>query len=516
MLLRSLSVVRLLLLIAMIAMTACALRGETHGSSPTESGATLQASQPGSKGLQQMSPQLLVGQDGTLHLFWMAVERGGSWDILYSRSQDHGATWQEPPISLTSDKQAVAGGLNIAADSKGHLYAAWRQEDRTAKAKHRLMLARSLDGGRHWEPAKELASSSTIGFPYLLVDDDGSVYVAWLEGPLRGRRGLVFRTSRDVGETFAGESTPLQWADPTAQSGLINVRIASDGAGHLYVVWEEKASNGVARIYLNRSADHGRTWAEKSILVSPPDDVELGVHNPQIAAVPGGRVAVMWEQFDQRVVTPKGVRPDRPLTRVDRILVVSRSLDEGQSWLAKPIRLNVIDPAGPDKVESGHARLSADGQGRLYAVWIEAEGQASKRLLFTHSTDFGSAWSSPSVRLERTSAAGGAPFAPLIRHDDRGHVWVLWQEQAPGPDGWQILINGSEDYGQTWRRRALPVTGPAHRAETMRGASFQSDGDGRLFAAWDGGRRGSQGITVARSVDAGLAWLPQPLRLGRP
>jgi hypothetical protein len=501
-----------LLSAVIVTLAACAMQEGARGITPTESGTSLKTLQP-LKGPEQRSPQLIVGRDGALHLFWLAVEPRGSWDIFYSRSQDYGATWLESPSSLKADKETIVQGMTVAADATGHLYAAWRQSDQATKKQHRLMLARSLDGGRRWEPAKELASSSTIGLPYLLVDDDGRVHIAWLKGPLRDRRHLEFRTSHDHGETFAGEPAGLQWTDPTSRLGLVNVRIASDGTGHVYVVWEEDPNRRSARIYLNRSTDYGRTWAEKPILVSPPEDSQFGVHSPLIVAAPGGRVAVMWEQFDERVITPQGRSPQ---TRLDRVLVVNRSLDGGQSWLTKPIRLNVIDPAAPEAVESLHNLLSADEQGHLYTVWAEGEGGDFKRLLLAHSSDFGSTWSSPPVQLERTSPTGGPQGAPMIRHDDRGHVWVVWLERVIQPDGWQILTNRSEDYGQTWRRRASLLTGSAQPPDTIRGQTFQADSDGRLFVAWGEGRRDYQGIVITRSVDAGRTWLPQPVRIGRP
>lgn len=506
--LRALPRFGLLLPIMIGTLTACALQEGTRGASAPP------VVRPASTGPAQFGPRLIVGQDGALNLFWMAVERRKSLDILYSRSEDQGSTWLEPAISLKPDKGTGGGGVDVAADSKGHLYAAWRQRDEAGKHLH-LMLARSSDGGKSWSvPAKELASSPTIGFPYLLVDDDGGVHVAWLEGPIRGYRHLEFTTSRDFGETFASEPTRLHPADSTSKSGLINARIASDGTGRIYVVWEEDTNRqGASRIYLNRSTDHGRTWAEKPILVSPPEDIRFGLHSPQIVAVPGGRVAVMWEQFDERTITPQGGAPQ---TKIDRILIVNRSLDGGQSWLTKPIRLNAIDPAAPEAVVSVHGRFSADRQGNLYAVWAEAEGQQSKRLLLAHSSDFGSTWGSPPVQLERTSPIGAPPLAPMIRHDERGHVWILWQERSPQSDGWQILINGSEDSGRTWRRRALRVTGPAQPPETIRSTAFQSDGDGRLFVAYDEGQGSEHGIAVTLSADAGRTWLPQPFRIGQP
>jgi len=500
--------------IMIVALAACALQDGTRGAPITGGRAISEGSQTAADSPDQIGPQLIVGRDGTLHLFWTAVSWGSSWEILYSRSEDQGTTWLQSPVSLKPDTETVAAGVAAATDSKGRLYVIWRQGDQATKS-HRLMLTRSADGGKSWSvPAKEIASSPTIGFPYLLVDDDGGIHVAWLEGPVRGRRHLAFTTSRDFGETFAREPIRLEATDPASQSGLINVRIASDGTGRIYVVWEEDVKRrGASTIYLNRSVDHGRTWAEKPILVSPPEETRFGLHSPQIIVAPDGRVAVMWEQFDERTVTPKDGQPQN---RIDRVLVVNRSFDGGQSWPVKPIRLNTINPSAWEAVESLHGRLSADQQGNLYAVWVEADGQTPQRLLLSRSTDFGSTWDSPPVQLQRTSPLGAPPFAPVIRHDERGYVWVLWQEHAPQPDGWQILINGSEDRGETWRRRAVRLTDPTDRFGTIRSSVFRVEGDGTLFVAWDEGRRAYQRIAFTRSADTGRTWLPQPVRIGRP
>ncbi|MCZ7625607.1 MAG: glycoside hydrolase [Candidatus Methylomirabilis sp.] len=102
----------------------------------------------------------------------------------------------------------------------------------------------------------------------------------------------------------------------------------------------------------------------------------------------------------------------------------------------------------------------------------------------------------------------------MIRHDNRGHVWVAWLEQIIRPAGWQVLMNGSEDHGQTWRRRAVFLADSAQPPEIIRSAPMiRADGDGRLFVAWSEGRHG---IVITRSVDGGRSWLPQPVRIGLP
>lgn len=495
---------RLLPLALAMALTACALRAQEQSASTPGPGPVASR-----RGPEQLGPQLMVGRDGALYLFWMAIEPRTRWEILFSRSDDQGATWQPSPVSLKPDKETMARGVAVATDSQGNLYAVWRQEE---PGHRRILLARSRDGGRRWDPLQEVASSPTIGLPRLVVDSEGGVSVAWLEGPAK-KRHLEWTTSRDAGETFAAEQTRLSPTLASSKSGMVNLRIAADGAGHVYVVWEEDTEQeGKSSIYLRRSSDNGRTWAAESNLVSSSERTPFGVHNARIVAIRGGRVAVMWEQFQHRALKQPG---GGSLTRVDRILCVNRSVDGGQTWLAKPTCFDTIDPAAHRAVRSGHAQLSADQDGHLYAAWVKANGPTPTRLLFTHSPDFGETWDSQQIRLESTSPLSAPPFAPILRHDDSGHVWILWQERANLPDGWQILINRSDDYGRTWRRRAVRLTGPEGRLGTIRRTTFHQ-ANGRLFAAWDDGRRSAGGIMSTRSADAGRTWLPHPVRVDRP
>lgn len=504
----------LLLLAALPAFVGCALL-KTAPLAPLPGGGPHQgAHQQGPKGPEQLGPQMVVGQDGALALFWVGIEWRKSWAILFSRSEDRGKTWLTPPLSLKPDKGTVAGKMEIATDSKARLYVAWREWD-VATKQRRILLLRSQDGGRSWDPSpKELVSSPDLGFPHLLAEADGMVYVAWLDGPASSRH-LKIAVSRDAGQTFEEKPTLLSAASPRSKGGMANIRMASDGTGRIYVAWEEGRTPREARIYLNRSLDHGRSWAAEPILLGPSEGGQSGAYSPSIHVAEGGRVAVAWYQFERRRVAAEEGSSGRG-TQNDRVVYLNRSVDAGQTWLSQQVRLNVIDGAVKGKVESLSPQLSSDRNGNLYAVWVETDGPDPKRLLFARSPDFGSSWSTPHVQLELTSPFRTEVFDPLLRADHAGHVWVLWQERTLNPDGAHLLMNGSEDRGQTWRKQAIVMTPPSQHVETIRDVAFTNDETGRLYLAWDGGRGSGLGITLSRSLDFGRSWLPDTVRIDQP
>jgi hypothetical protein len=226
--------------------------------------------------------------------------------------------------------------------------------------------------------------------------------------------------------------------------------------------------------------------------------------------VPGGRVYVAWEQDEVRTSDAEQSSADE---KISRAIYVNRSLDGGLTWLPKPIRLN---ETGRGPVIAWFPQLSADQKGNVYAVWSEQREEDADRLrlVVARSTDSGMTWSAP-VRLDPGSPPKGRLGGVQVQSDDAGHVWVLWQELNPSLQGWQLLMNRSDDFGRTWRDRATVLAGPAQRGKIFKGVAFSHDAQGRLYVAWDGGPKNLRELYVNRSVDFGATWLSREIRVGQ-
>jgi hypothetical protein len=454
------------------------------------------------------SPQLTINRDGHLYLLWLAAQSQQGRDVLVSRSEDFGASWSVP-LGLKPNKGVAAGGHKIATGPKGRVYVVWREWDpATRRGSARLHFIRSLDFGREWDASPRVVSASgDVGFPQLLTDQDGGVYVAALSGP-RTHRVLDVMSSYDLGETFSSAPTRLNPASAESKYGMVNHRLTSDGENRLYVVWEESMGRSDFGIYLSRSLDRGKTWTSPT-LVSSPEAEKRSAHAPQVVAGPTGQVCVAWVQNEYRYDIPE---PTYGIRKPDRYIFINRSLDYGRTWLPTPIRLN--NPVDQDPLVSAPPQLSCDRRGHVYAAWIEGDHSVPKRLLLARSSDAGINWTDPKVRVDLTSSLGGQPARPWLLSDEVGHIWVVWQEISPDKHRWQLLVNRSDDGGMTWQPRATVLADTSSPGIRYKDVSFEHDGRGRLYVAWDGDGEKAHAIYLNRSTDFGATWLSRGVEIG--
>lgn len=496
----------LCLLVLTTVCAACALQATAPPKPASEAGRPSAGPAEAPKWPMYAFPRLTIDQEGHLYLLWLAAESRQSWDVLVSRLEDFGATFS-PPMALKPEKGTGAEGLQIATGQNGTVYVVWRERPPKTKSA-RLHLVRSQDYGRQWDASPRVVSvSGDVGFPQLLTDRQGSVHVVSLVGP-KSHRELDVMSSYDYGATFSSTPIRLPAAIPTSEHGITNFRVVSDGESRLYAVWEEMKSRSDTRIYLRRSLDRGKTWADP-VLISTPEEGEHQTYFPQIIASPDGQIYVAWTEDEFRAnaaAQPEG------LVKPDRFIAVNRSLDYGQTWLPQPIRLNQADQ---DPLVSATPQLSRDRHGHVYATWIEGDHSFPKRLLFVRSGDAGMSWSDPRVRLDLTSPFGGRPAHPMMRSDDTGHIWIVWQEISPNRKQWQLLVNRSDDGGVTWRARATPLVSATSRGGAYRTVSFEHDAHGRLYVAWAGGPEDAHALYLNRSIDFGETWLSREAETGR-
>ena len=231
--------------------------------------------------------------DGSaVHALWISYFAGGQ---LYFRSVDGGRTWSHARQLATLATGAGQGSVLDVGPGE-EVYAGWRSGDR-------LMLARSLDKGATWDaprPVLEMVPTS-IG------------------------EGLSHRDRRD----------------PGFPALAVDKRAASPFAGAVYVAWQDGRDEGdPANVYLAASHDGGETFGEPVRLND--DDTTAPQFMPAVSVSPGGVVDVTW--MDQRL-DPEG-----------RLLVdqfYTYSLDGGRTW-APNFRVRDADDRGWDPRLSKH------------------------------------------------------------------------------------------------------------------------------------------------------------------
>ncbi len=156
--------------------------------------------------------------------------------VAVSRSTDGGFTWGNPvligPMVTASDKNWIACDSTSTSPFYGNCYVEWDNPDSGDK----IMMSTSSDGGLTWGAAKTTANGATGLGGQPLAQPNGTVVV-----PIE-TSGISAYTSTNGGSTWSAPVTVsnIQWHKDAGgiRSGPLP-SAAIDGAGTVYVVWED-------------------------------------------------------------------------------------------------------------------------------------------------------------------------------------------------------------------------------------------------------------------------------------
>lgn len=217
-------------------------------------------------------------------------------------------------------------------------------------------------------------------------------------------------------------------------------------------------------IFVATSADRGRNFS-KPVLVADLQVLPLGRHRGPRVAISQGTLVVtaVAGQTEATGAHAHGLPSDGDL-------LAWRSSDGGKTW-SKAVRVNDV-PAAP---REGLHTLTADGQGNLFAAWLDLRGGPDKkgtRLYGAYSKDSGATWS-PNVLLYESPEGGICecchPSALFSRDAQSGStsLEVMWRNWLGGSRDFYLIRSNTggpfskpEKLGQgTWKINACPMDG---------------------------------------------------------
>jgi hypothetical protein len=276
------------------------------------------------------------GHDGVLHVSATVYNADASASgRIATRSTNGGLTWSRPQPLVTEPTQAegkYAGGSTVTDPSEPNLVYSVTPKfptDAHAPSRSRVAFIRSHDGGRTWEPARQIFDTGqnglTSGHQILVLPDHSLVDVFTLID-LANESNPHFHTvtirSRDRGQTWSSPSTVGElrslfffsdpetgdpndpWTgDPVSHTtSLLSDTAVDPVTGRIYVVWQDSRwSNGPADgIALSSSADGGRTWTEPVKANVTPTNIPIRnqqAFTPAVDVAADGTVAVSYSDF---------------------------------------------------------------------------------------------------------------------------------------------------------------------------------------------------------------------------
>jgi hypothetical protein len=271
--------------------------------------------------------QLAVGRGGRVHVVWngsdAAKPRGllnpasgkAEAPFLYSRSNANGIAF-EPQRDLTRRSYAIDGGGSIAADSAGHVFAAW----------HAMLV-----GGGNGE-------------------DQRRVWIA---------------RSSDEGATF-GEEQPA-WSEPTGACGCCGLRMFAGPSSTLYLLYRSATALTQRDIYVLESTDHGQSFRGSKVQpweigACPMTSMSIASTRSDVFAAWETAGQVYFGQVDTktaRIPTPLAAPGDAGTRKHPRLAVNSNGevlfvWTEGTAWSrGGSLAWQVFDSAGKPTVAKG-------------------------------------------------------------------------------------------------------------------------------------------------------------------
>ena len=318
--------------------------------------------------------------------------------------------------------------------------------------------------------------------PRLASDGVGSWMLVWssdmpVEGTPTGSTHVYAQRSTDGGKTWGA---PVRVDKSASAPTNVAPSVVALGSGSFMVAWTrgDPTSNGAqSRVVTSVTSTAGQSWSNESVV---PNSTQSNDGWPLLGATAGGVVLVFSSTWDATTVP---AIPDYTDWEIYSVL----SADGGGSWSSRVgLGPSVGQGVGDDRTQ--RAALAGDGAGNWVVVWSAQHalaGGTDQDLFVSRSSNDGTSWLSATL-LHGSMAAGGDDGiddgAPVIVTNGAGLWRVLWTRGVLGTSTSEVYVLSSTNKGNTWNTptqiatptKAMPGTRPA----------LATDGTGTWVAAW--------------------------------
>jgi hypothetical protein len=139
-----------------------------------------------------------------------------------------------------------------------------------------IFVTRSSDGGRSFEPAREIADVPALALgmrrgPRIVAVKDALLVTAVVGKTGMGRDGDILGwRSLDSGKTWTALPRPINDAPDAAREGLHNLAVDADGS-RVFCVWLDLRDRAGMTVYGALSSDGGATFGKNVLAYASPD-----------------------------------------------------------------------------------------------------------------------------------------------------------------------------------------------------------------------------------------------------
>jgi hypothetical protein len=244
-------------------------------------------------------PKIALGRSNEVYVVWANEQERWKGDIRFARSLDGGRTF-EPAVVVNSGASGAPIGRafqSIVVDAGGRIFVAWIDErNKTAGVRAaEIWMAVSTDGGRSFSRDRKILSDvCECCRVALAVDSTGAIYLSYRIVPAGGPmfRDIAVARSTDGGQTFR---SALVSRDGWELNGcpIAGAAMTIDAKDRIHVVWFTQTGDE-PKLYTAASMDHGTSFSKPVLF----DSTQKLAKHAHLAVVDNNSVAIAWDDVD--------------------------------------------------------------------------------------------------------------------------------------------------------------------------------------------------------------------------
>lgn len=335
-----------------------------------------------------------------VYVVWQESANGRNYDIFFKRSQDQASTFENGSITNLSKNSGFSEHPQLAV-SENSVYVVWA--DNTSGNKE-VLFAKSADSGSSFDKAKDLSDSSSDSYNQEIAAFESSVYVVWQEQDDEGNNAIVFRASKDGGNTF---EDPVIISESNSNVDPRSFPKVAAYGNAVYVVWSVTGdADRKPGLFYVKSSDHGDTFSPITRLNGSEDvgEAQVGAYQDDVYVIWGGQ----------------------DTAAVDRLLYV-KSSDGGKTFTG-PASVEGTALVNPLNVELAvmPANNGTD-QSYFYIASQVALSSGNDEILLVSSRDGGHTFAK-AINLSNNTGISECPSITVSGND----IFVIWEDLTAG------------------------------------------------------------------------------------
>lgn len=332
--------------------------------------------------------------------------------------------------------------------------------------------------------------------------DGKHLYAFWWTADQNKAKSLKVAISTDNGQSFGSPSVINN-----NTGALPDVSIASDGKGHVAIAYTDEREPGYG-VYLNTSADNGKTWETKDTRLDTPVVTPVMMqegnikpatfaNSPKLAFI-NERLVAVWQQIDMAQMSGHSLR-----------IVSKTSTDAGKTWGSEA---NVFAAPNMQPVEM----VMFSNAKEMYIFAMLTEGNKGFTGFYNQDNTF-STWS----EISNTTLGEGfsKQLVSWIKGVFSGEHLVLTftTEPTEGTGKLHAKVATLSTVSHSWLGAAKVLDADkGHDVTKSTYPDIIDAGAAGVYVVWEDYRTLVPSIYLDISKDHGKTWLPKPMPLTTP